>query len=67
MASSTHVLLQQKSSVTNHLDTLKNEDLKGICRWYGEPVSGTKSILITRCRKGEYDLARRLNIGIGLT
>ncbi|KAK5166233.1 E3 SUMO-protein ligase pli1 [Saxophila tyrrhenica] len=49
MASSGHILQQQKPGVEARIRALVNDDLKTICRAYGYQVSGAKALLVNRC------------------
>ncbi|QIW98430.1 hypothetical protein AMS68_003948 [Peltaster fructicola] len=49
MASSGHLLVQQSPMVSARIKLLVNNDLKTICRAYGQAVSGTKVNLQARC------------------
>lgn len=53
MASGGHILQQQKPHVETRIKGLVNDNLKDICRAYGQPVSGNKANLQTRCIDGE--------------
>ncbi len=63
MASGGHLLQQQGKKVRDHLDSLKNEDLKNICRAYNYQVSGTKAVLLDRCRQGGCIITKKLHKG----
>lgn len=49
MASAGHMLIQQSPMVEAKIKTLLNNDLRTICRAYGQAVSGTKIHLQNRC------------------
>ncbi|KAM0719224.1 hypothetical protein Q7P37_005129 [Cladosporium fusiforme] len=49
MSSGAHLLAQQRPSVEARIKVLINDDLKKICKAYGQPVSGTKIVLQKRC------------------
>lgn len=53
MATSGHILQQQKPHVETRIKTLVNDSLKEICRAYGQAVSGNKAHLQARCIEGE--------------
>lgn len=53
MASGGHLLLQQKPALVGRIKTLINADLKEVCKAYGQPVSGNKAQLQTRCQEGK--------------
>ena len=45
--------LARIKSIEARIDTLYNEDLREICRAYGQQVSGNKAVLQKRCKKGK--------------
>lgn len=53
MASGNPALQQQKQTVSNYIETLRNEDLKSICRNHGQQVSGNKPVLVSRVQRGK--------------
>ena len=57
MASGGHVLQQQRPHVETRIKGLVNENLKEICRAYGQGVTGTKAVLQGRCISGEWAVA----------
>ncbi|KAK5112675.1 hypothetical protein LTR85_011186 [Meristemomyces frigidus] len=59
MASGGHLMLQQRPSVEGKIKQLINNDLKEICKAYGQAVSGTKSVLQKRCMDIIEDVIQR--------
>lgn len=53
MASAGHLLAQRSLEVEARIKTLVNNDLKQICKAYGQGVSGAKIILHQRCISSE--------------